>query len=90
MRHIILGALALACACGSGAQTSGAGPQINGQVRLLGDQRQANAAGPLAAANTLAAGTAEVPGNGATLETELRGSGRGWTASASGLRSPVA
>lgn len=82
MRSITLGALALACACSCGAQTSLAGPQINGQVRLLWDQRQANAAGPLAAANTLAAGTTDVPGSGATLETELRSSGRGWTASA--------
>jgi hypothetical protein len=82
MQHITLGALALACACSCGAQTSGAGPQISGQVRLQWDQRQANATGPLAVANELAAGTASTPGNGATLETELRSSGRGWNASA--------
>ena len=82
MHRITLGALALACACTCGAQTSGAGPQISGQVRLQWEQRQANAMGPLAVANELAPGTASTPGNGATLETELRAGGRGWNASA--------
>ncbi len=82
MQRITLGALALACACTCAAQTQDSGLPISGQVRLQWDQRQANVAGPLAVANELAPGTAGTPGNGATLETELRSSGRGWNASA--------
>ncbi len=82
MRRIIFGAMALACACTCAAQTQADGPQISGQVRLQGDEHQANAAGPLALANQLAPGTSAVTGNGATLETELRSSGRGWNTSA--------
>ncbi len=75
-------ALALLGSCAALAQTPEAGPQFSGQVRLQWDERRAGDGGPLAQANALQAGTAALPASGATLETLLRASGRGWNASA--------
>jgi hypothetical protein len=86
MRRIALGAVALVSACLCAAQTQANDPPISGQIQLQADARQANAAGPLAVANQLAPGTSAPPGNGATLETLLRSSGRGWNASATFLQ----
>ncbi len=82
MRHLTWGAVALLISGAAAAQTEGATPPLSGQVRLQWDQRQANSAGPLAAADKLAPGTVALPGDGATLATELRSSGKGWNASA--------
>jgi len=62
------------------AQAQDTGPQFSGQVRAQWDARQANSAGPLAAANTLQAGVVALPVNGVMLETELRATGKGITA----------
>jgi hypothetical protein len=64
------------------AQSPDPGPPISGQVRLQWDARQATSAGPLVAADALAPGTVALPGDGATLATELHSSGKGWSASA--------
>ena len=54
-------------------------PQVSGQVRLQWDDVQANTAGPLAAAHALQSSIADLPASGATLQTELRASGKGIT-----------
>jgi hypothetical protein len=81
-----LGVITLFMACSGWAQTAQQGLQISGQVQLQADARGSNADSPLAQANQLAPGTSAPPGNGATLETLLRSSGRGWSASASFLQ----
>jgi hypothetical protein len=69
-------------ALGAAAQTGDANLPFSGQLRLQWDARNVNPAGPLAQANALVPGTAALAGDGATLEAELRSSGRGWNASA--------
>ncbi|TXT35429.1 MAG: hypothetical protein FD135_4914 [Comamonadaceae bacterium] len=71
-------AMVLLAVCGA-AQAQETAPPISGQVRLQWDGRQANTAGPLAAAHSLQAGLAALPVNGVMLETELRASGQGLT-----------
>jgi hypothetical protein len=73
-RHPCFGALALAC-----ATVCHAAPEFSGQVRPEYMDQQAAARGPLAKAVSLVAGIAELPKSGATLETELHGSGHGLT-----------
>ena len=82
MLRLTMTATLLLHALGAAAQTGDASLPLSGQVRLQWDQRQASEAGPLAQANALVPGTAALPGTGATLEAELRSSGRGWNASA--------
>ena len=82
MRHLTLGAIALSFAATAAAQTESSALPLSGQIQLQWDQRQANSAGPLAAADKLAPGTVAQPGDGATLATELHSSGKGWSASA--------
>jgi len=65
-------------ACGV-AQAQDAAPQLSGHVQLQWDGVQANTAGPLAEAHTLQSGIAELPLSGASLQTELRASGKGIT-----------
>jgi hypothetical protein len=60
-------------------QAQDAAPPISGQVRLQWDEVQANSAGPLAASHVLQSGIAELPASGASLQTELRASGHGFT-----------
>lgn len=86
MQRITVGAIALLCACVCAAQTLGNDAAISGQVQLQLDARQANGRGPLALANQFTPGISAPPGNGATLETLLRSSGRGWNASATLLQ----
>lgn len=59
------------------AQAQGAATPVSGQVRLQWDERVANTTGPLAAAHAMHPGAVALPGSGATLEAELRASGRG-------------
>lgn len=73
-RHPCFGALALAC-----ATVCHAAPEFSGQVRPEYMDQQAATRGPLAKAASLVAGIAELPKSGATLETELHGSGHGLT-----------
>jgi hypothetical protein len=82
MVRITTSALALLCAGAAWGQASDATPPLSGQIRLQWEQHQANTLGPLAQANALVPGTAVSPADGATLEAELRSSGRGWNASA--------
>jgi hypothetical protein len=69
--------MAVAACCA--AQAQDAVPQVNGQVRLQWDGVQANTAGPLAASHALQSGIADLSASGATLQTELRVSGKGMT-----------
>ncbi len=82
MRNLTLGAIALTLCAAAAAQSDTAAAPLSGQMRLQWDQRQANSAGPLAAADKLLPGTVALPGDGATLATELHGGGKGWSASA--------
>ncbi|HEY8904959.1 MAG TPA: hypothetical protein VIM63_02865, partial [Rhodoferax sp.] len=67
----------LAACCTSHAQD--AAPQVRGQVRAQWDGVQVNSAGPLAASHALQSGIADLPASGASLQTELRASGKGIT-----------
>lgn len=82
MLRITLAAVLLFVVGAAAAQTEASAPPLSGQIRLQWDQRQANNAGPLAAADALQPGTVAVPGDGATLAAELHSSGKGWNASA--------
>lgn len=74
MRGLWLSTLALVLTVPCLAQT-----EVGGQVRLQWIGQEAAAAGPLAQANALQAGTAALPASGAAVETELRASGHGLT-----------
>lgn len=58
------------------------GFEFGGQLRPQWQNEQANARGPLAQALSLSPGIAVLPASGATLETELRASGHGLSATA--------
>ena len=79
MKLTLSGAMLLAACTASGAQAQEVSPPVSGQLRMQWDGRQANTAGPLAAANALQAGLVALPVNGATLDAELRASGKGIT-----------
>lgn len=80
MQDRILGAVAVACACALPAPALAQTAPLSGKLSLQWDQLDANPNSPLALANGLQAGTAPMANSGATLEAELRSSGRGWNA----------
>ena len=80
MKAIILaGALALLGHASAQAQSANDAMKLGGQVRLQWVGQNAATAGPLAQADALQAGIADLPVGAATVETELRATGHGLT-----------
>ncbi|MDR3367636.1 hypothetical protein [Rhodoferax sp.] len=79
LRFAILMTALMSALPGGAAMAQDALPQLSGQVRLQWDDVQANTAGPLAASHALQSSIADLPTSGATLQTELRASGKGIT-----------
>ncbi|MBC7730547.1 MAG: hypothetical protein H7306_01425, partial [Bacteriovorax sp.] len=75
-------AAAVVSAAVSAPESGIAGFEFGGQLRPQWQSGQANARGPLAQAVSLSPGIAVSPASGATLETELRASGHGLSATA--------
>ena len=79
MDTTLAGALAVSVAL-LGALPCRAADEFSGQVRPVWNGQAVNSRGPLAQAFALGSGISPLPRDGATLETELRASGRGLSA----------
>lgn len=79
MRTLISIALVLACLANAHAQDT-TSLQLDGKLSAQWNDSNASKLGPLAQANTLQDGIANLPGSGATFQAELRARGNNWNA----------
>jgi hypothetical protein len=80
MRSPFVMILALLCASTVHAQDRESSLALGGKLSAQWDERSASILGPLAQANALQSGIAPQPGNGTTVQAELRTRGSNWNA----------